>query len=469
MNTLEKDTTLEVAIESLAIGGRGVAHADDGLALFVERGLPGQRALVRVTQMHKRFAEAELVETLEPSPYLVEQDCPHFADCGGCAWRHLEYAQQLRWKQRSVEESFRRLAGLPGFVARPTLPSPKQEFYRNKMEFAFDADPSAPKPGLRLGLRRRDGAGILEVTGCRLQSERSMELLAYARERLRKSKARPFDPETGQGYWRFLVIRESGEDCLLQCITTDSAKDHHEVDELADKLRRRFPWLIGVAHALRRHPAQVAQGESLRRAYGADRLRYALAGLALDVPVNAFFQPNTGAAELLCQTARDLAQPRNGEMIWDLYCGVGGFGLTLIQGLPATRLFGFEIEPSAVDWARRNAATNSVRNAQFRSGDMSQLMARPLAAESGSPDLLLVDPPRSGMAPDVVKQLLKRKPGRILYVSCDPATQARDALLLLKTYELVASQPVDLFPHTAHVENIALFAPRGEKISSETP
>lgn len=466
MNALENESTLEVAIHGLAVGGRGVAHAagENGLTLFVERGLPGQRALARVTQTHKRFAEAEILETLESSPHQVAQNCPHFEDCGGCCWRHLDYAQQLFWKQRFVEDNFKRLAGLPDFEARPTLASPSQDYYRNKMEFAFSADPTG-KTRLLLGLRQRDGAGVLEVTDCRLQSSRSMELLAYARERLRKSKAHAYDPESKQGYWRFLVIRESGEDCLLQCITTDSAKDHPEVDALADKLRRRFPWLIGVAHALRRHPAQVAQGESLRRVYGADRLRYALAGLKLEVPVNAFFQPNTGAAELLCQTARELASPRDGETIWDLYCGVGGFGLALAKGLPAAQLVGFEIEPSAVDWARRNAQANALRNAHYRSGDL----ARTLASESSVPDLLIVDPPRAGLELEVIKQVLKRKPGRILYVSCDPATQARDAQHLLKAYDLLASQPVDLFPHTAHVENVALFVRREEIISSETP
>jgi len=452
METVHIDDTLELTIESLAVGGRGVARVA-GLAVFVDGGLPGQRVQALVYALRKRFAEARVVAVLSPGPHEAEPACPHFGDCGGCCWQHLAYEEQLRWKRTFVEDSFRRLAGIADVAVLPTLASPLQYGYRNKMEFTFGTGEARR---LSLGLYRRSEHEIVEVADCRLQSSLAMDILAFARERCRKSKSPSYDPVTRQGFWRFLVVRESGDRCLVQIITTESTAQHAAVDDLAEKLRHSFPQIVAVVHALRRHPAQVARGESVRRVYGAGHLNYELAGLKLEVAANAFFQPNSAAAELLYATVRDLAGLAGGETVWDLYCGVGGFGLILAP--LAGSVVGFEIDAAAVDNARRNARANGLSNLSFRAGDL----ARTLSAETSAPDLVVADPPRAGMDAAVVKHLLERRPSRIISVACDPATHARDVQRLSPAYALAAVQPVDLFPHTAHVETVALLVRRDE-------
>ncbi len=446
---------LEVRIEKLIPGGQGLAR-QEGFVLFVDRALPGQRLLVEVVSVKKRHGQAAIIQELEPAPEQVSPACPDFGICGGCTWQHLEYERQLFWKEQFVRESLERIGQLQqadSVEFRPIVPSPAPWFYRNKMEFAFaPCLPGEQRP--RLGLRMRASSALVEVKQCRLQSPRAMEVLELVRSCPALSRAPAYEPRNGSGFWRYLVLRENEQAMVAQLITSGDKKYDPVVEELATLLLQRFPWLTGFVHMLRDSTQQVALGERMVRVFGSDQLEFSLGKTNYLVTANGFFQPNTTAAHCIYDTVDQLADIKGGEVIWDLYCGAGGIGLHIAR--KAALLAGFDISREALASAAENAQRNNISKSRFHPGDMRRSMRR----EKSRPDILLTDPPRSGMAPEVLEQILELGPGRIISVACDPATQARDIGRLSQKYELRVVQPVDMFPQTPHVENVALLTRR---------
>ena len=441
----------EVTIEKLIPGGNGLAR-HEGFVFFVDGGLPGQRLLVEATSVKKRHGQAAIRSVLAPAPGETDPPCPDFGQCGGCSWQHLDYQRQLFWKEQFVRESLERIGKqhhMDGVEFRPILASPESWFYRNKMEFAFAPGSSAGARPL-LGLKMRASSTIVEVAGCRLQSQRAMELLACARECPALRDAPAYEPRTGKGFWRYLVLRENGQEMVAQLITTSNAAHAPAVRALAQTLQQRFPWLAGLVHAYRDSTQQVALGERTARVFGRDRLEFVLGHTRYAISANGFFQPNASAAGRIYDTVGALAGLQGGETIWDLYCGAGGAGLHIARN--AALLVGFDISREALADAEYNARQNAMPRARFHAGDMRRTMRR----EKSRPDLVLTDPPRSGMAPEVLEQLLELAPRAIISIACDPATQARDIARISQAYALRTVQPVDMFPHTPHVENVAL-------------
>lgn len=462
---------LELDIEKLTCGGRGLGRVD-GRAVFVERGLPGQRVLARVARVAKRHAEAAMAEVLRPSPEAAEPFCPHQTECGGCGWQGLDYAAQLRWKRTVVAESLRHIGRQAGTdldaLVEDTAPSPLARGFRNKMEFAFTGGRGdCPRLGLRSW---RDPGRVLDVTACGLMAAPAMDVLAAARELARAGGAGAFDPATGRGVWRFLVLRDARRPDLGACanagadakgmqailITGPGAEASAQAEAVARGLLARFPGL-SVVHGLRRDKAAVAYAEEIARAWGEPRLDMEVGGLRYGLSPQAFFQTNTAGAEVLFRLVEDMAglSDRPGQEVFDLYCGVGAIALRLARS--AGHVTGFELVEAATRDAAANARANGLANCAFAAGDLRRTLADKRLPR---PDVVVIDPPRAGMHPDVAKRLLALAPERIVSVSCDPATFARDVTLILPDYHLARVAPVDLFPHSHHVESVALLVRR---------
>jgi 23S rRNA (uracil1939-C5)-methyltransferase len=430
-----------VRVESLAVGGRGVARLD-GLVYFVERGLPGQLLRTRVTAVKKRFAEARIAEVLEQSPQYVKPFCPHFHECGGCAWQHLDYAAQLGAKRTQLAETFARLAKTADVPVADTLASPRTRHFRNKMEFAFGGN-------LHLGLRALDDPGrVLDNDTCFLMPETGVEMMREAGRWCRDSGASAFDPDSGKGFWRHLVVRHGfdTEQWMVQLITAPHPRAKGIGRALAAHLRSVFPGLTVFAHHIRKAKTSVAVGETQIFSDGPGHIEEKIGQVSYRVSPGTFFQTNTAAAEVLYGLIADQAGLTGGETVFDLYSGGGGIALQLAA--KAAKVVGFESNPEAVADGQASAARNGLDNCTFIHGEVLASLRR-----SGErPDLVVVDPPRHGAHPDIMRLLAEIAPRRICYVSCDPATLARDVGLALDRYGVSSISPVDMFPHSHHVE-----------------
>jgi 23S rRNA (uracil1939-C5)-methyltransferase len=460
---LSEGAEVDLAIEKIAFGGKALARVD-GFVVFVDHAIPGQRVRVRITRKKPQFAEGRVVGLLSQSPAYTPPFCPHFGVCGGCQWQDLAYEEQLQWKRIQVEECLRHLGGLNPGIILPTVASPEPRYYRNKMGFTFAPRPGRPSqdpggakhaPGgaCTLGLHEEGSSGrIFDVEQCFLQSPQSPALVQEVRRGCSASGLPPYNPKSQRGFWRFLVLREGKRtgQMLVHLITTDQG-DPAGVEALAAFLQTRFPAITTLVHSRRRHKAQVASGEFSRTLWGPGYIEEQLGRLRLRISPNSFLQINTGAAEGLYGAIRRLGEFSGQETVWDLYCGAGSIALSLAPHV--RRVVGFELVSEAVHDAYTNCRLNGLDNCQFLAGDLKARIQETLgAASQPPPDVVITDPPRAGLHPQVVKALQELSPQRIIYVSCNPATLARDLALLQNQYEILTVQPFDLFPHTAHTE-----------------
>ena len=454
--TIQKDDTMECSIESLAFGGAGVARVD-GMAVFVQGALPGQRVAARVTKAKKRFAEAVVVEVLGRSPHQVDPACPHYGACGGCAMQDLEYGEQLAQKSRQVADTLRRIGRVEPHMLEP-IGSPDIYRYRNKMELAFEGQ--GPRLGLRARLEpgQRGQGRVIDLKTCFLCSEKSLELFHAVRKACRESGIPAYEPASGKGYWRHCIIRHTALDqTMVHLITSGGAAHHEACAALGDRLRLEIPSLTSFVPSSRRSRRTLAFGERVEYVAGQDyileRLERGGDEVRYHISPNAFFQTNTAGASRLFGAALNLGDFRGDETVLDLYCGTGGIGLYLADKVK--RVVGYELSEESVDDARTNARLNSIHNCEFHAGSLEKglydLESLP------RPDVVVCDPPRSGMHDAVVRAILALKPSTVLAVSCDPATLARDVDKLSESYRLVSAQAVDMFPHTHHIETIAVF------------
>lgn len=493
---------LELALDGLSHDGRGIGRlqgpecpGERGLAVFVAGGLPGQAVRCRVLRRKPRFLEAEAVELLRPAADEVPALCPHTAagpgasGCGGCSLLTMPYARQLEWKTRLAHDALTRIGGLDAGALdgswKTTLPSPALSGFRNRMTFAFGTGPE----GLVLGQRSRGGADVVPTPHCALLPAGGRELLACAQEMAsasglpawRASGRRGNPGSGGRGFWRFLTLRqgwlpgEAAPSWWATCITSSGGPSGRAaVRALGERLLGLggASRLAGFLHEERRQDDALALGE--RRvlsldAEGAENpdaaiLHLPLGGRNFALDASSFFQVNTGAAELLARAVQELA-PGSGHGLLDLYCGVGAPGQLLAPRFDA--VLGLEADRRAVAFANRNAADAGLDDCPYLAGDAGALLKR-LAAGAPLPglghghkfpawDTVLLDPPRGGLAPVALDALLHLAPKHILYVSCNPATLARDAARLASAYTLERLTAVDLFPHTTHLECCSLW------------
>jgi 23S rRNA (uracil1939-C5)-methyltransferase len=455
---------LDLVIDNLAYGGQALGRVA-GVVVFVDHALPGQRVRVRVVRTRARFLEARVVEVLAQSPAYNPPFCRHFGLCGGCQWQDLAYPEQLAWKGRHVKESLRHLSGLTPEVILPPVPSPGVRFYRNKMEFAFAPRTwTAPAAmdlgagGLALGLHVATPANqVFNVEECFLLSPRTVPLVAEVRRRCRESRLPAWDPQARRGFWRSLVVREGKRTGQMLVHLLCGADGREEViNALAAHLQARFPDITTMVHSTSGSRTSGNRTTASRILWGPGYITEHLLGLKLRVSPQSFLQPNTEAAEGLYDAVRQLGEFTGRETVWDLYCGIGGIALSLAGQV--RRVVGFELAPEAVADAKLNARLNGLENCRFLAGDLKETIRQAMKPPPGGrprPDAVITDPPRSGLHPKVIQALKELAPSRLLMVSCNPATLARDLALLADRYELTAIQPFDLFPHTAHIECLA--------------
>jgi 23S rRNA (uracil1939-C5)-methyltransferase len=464
---------IELSIEKLAFGGKALGRVD-GFVVFVEHALPGQKVRVRVTRVKPQFAEARVVQVLGQSPAYELPFCPHFGLCGGCQWQDLNYAEQLRWKGLHLEECLRHLGGFAPGLTLPAVASPEITGYRNKMEFTFASRPSAgggaPAPdapgGLALGLHVWSSSReIFNLEHCFLGSAGAPLMVQEVRSFCRQSGLPAYNPKTGKGFWRFLVFREGKRtgQTLAHLITTGQG-DRDAVAALAGHLRERFPDLTTLVHSRSRTKAQIARGEHRRTLWGPGYIEERLGELRLRVSAESFLQPNTLAAEGLYDAIRRLGEFTGRETVWDLYCGAGSIGLFLAPRVQ--QVVGFELDAAAVKDAVTNSRLNGLSHCRFLAGDLKERLREAMKdPASPPPEVVIADPPRSGLHPEVVTALLELAPPRLIYVSCNPATLARDLALLKGHYEVTAIQPFDFFPHTPHIEGLVRLDRRPQAVA----
>ena len=455
----------ELTVTDLTVDGKAVAR-HQGQVVFLDAGLPGEVLSARVVKTAKRIVHAQVERSLRPSPHAVAPWCPHVADCGACAWQHFSLEAAREWKQKHVRETLARIGKAADPVVAPLVPSPLDRAYRTKMSFAFASGilQGATEKTL-LGLRRFKEKTVVEVSDCGMQPPAVMRLLAHVR-RMVNSLGLDVWQGIGAGYLRFLVVHtplyapQGKPQMLVECVTGtnhrqktgwgEGRKEQSNADkvrELGLELVKEFS-LTGFVHSERGNLSDVAQGEKTVFLAGSDEYQESFGPLVLTVPHNAFLQTNSAVAELLYAGAAEESGLTGREVLWDLYSGVGSIALYLAGR--AREVHGFEIQAEAVAAARKNSAALGHGHCHFHQGALSPSVF----ASIPQPDVIIADPPRAGLD-EAVSDFLLTAPARLLlYVSCDPGTQARDVARLAPVWRVRHSRPYDMFPYTPHVENI---------------
>ena len=452
MSRPEKGSEVEVLVDSLAFGGRGVARLDD-FVLFVDRALPGDRVRARVTKVKRSYGEATTVETLAAGPNRVIAPCPHFGACGGCKWQDLDYSAQQVWKAQQIADVLKRIGHQSDFIQDPIVPAIRTYGYRNKLEFSFGETEEGPALGFHRAGRWDE---IMPVSACLLMSEAGNEARRVVEAWARRSKADIWDRRSNTGYLRHLVVRASDRTGELLLTLVTAPGELPRSTWLVDELAERVPGCVGLLHATTSGVAEVTHGLATKLVFGRDWYEERLLGLRLKVSSGAFLQTNTEMCEKLYEIAIEEAGLGGDEIVWDLYSGIGSIALALAAH--AGQVYGVEVVPEAVERAVDNAERNGVMNAEFVQGDVAKAVRPLLEAGMPSPDVVVLDPPRAGLTPKAVRRVLELEPRRIVYVSCNPTTLAGNAELLAEGgYRLERVRPVDMFPHTHHVECVARF------------
>jgi len=470
LNTpFKKKEIVQANIESLAFGGIGVAFLQ-GFVVFVKGALPGQKVEALIVRCKRNYAEARLLKILTPSPFEVTPQCEHFGSCGGCLLQHLNYDEQLHQKQSQVEETLAHLGGFTNLKVELILPSPQLFYYRNKMEFSFanhrwlstkeiHAQQTVEK-NFALGLHipgRFDK--VLDITHCHLLSARSNDVLNFLRQFSKNSALKPYSFSDFSGYWRFIVFRESKtlEQFMVNIVTADNPAGEKILFNLAQALQQEFPFISTIVHNINRKKAQIAFGDEEKIIFGTGFIEENLAGLTFRFSANSFFQTNSLQTKRMYQLIVEWGNFRKDNVVYDLYAGTGSIGLFISRLVK--KVVGFELVQQAIDDAKINCAINEISNCRFIQGDLLQSLTdiSRVINQCEKPDVVIIDPPRSGMHPKLPDKIIQLNPQKIIYVSCNPATLARDLKILCEQYyQLVRIQPIDMFPHTAHCETVVL-------------
>ncbi len=439
--------TLELSIDDLAFGGEGVGRAD-GYVVFVRGGLPGDRLRVRLTEARGRFGRAAIEEVLVPSPDRVAPPCPYFGQCGGCRLQHLAYPAQLAFKEKQVRDCLNRLGGVGEFELRPILPAPEPYGYRNKMEFTIAGDPAA------LGLHVFERYDVvLDIERCLLQSETMNSLLDEFRRQLRDRALSVWDPRTERGLLRFVMMREGRNTGEAMVNLVAAAPAVETLTPVADALRTRAPATASVVLNVNAKKASVAVGSEEHLLSGREHITESLDGVVFQVSANSFFQTNTQQAERLFAIVEAACELDGTETLLDLYSGTGAISLLLARRVRA--VYGIEVAAAAVADAVRNARVNGIHNCTFLAGEVRHVLPD-LLRQGVHASVVVADPPRAGFHPKALSALVALAPARVVYVSCNPSTLARDVGDLVgQGYRLDWVQPVDMFPQTPHIEAVA--------------
>ena len=471
MSKKKTDLLLEnVTVEAVAAEGKALSHVD-GTVVFMEFAVPGDVVDIQVYKKKKNYMEGFVKRIVKPSPDRLEPFCSHFGVCGGCRWQPLPYALQLQAKQQQVWDQLVRIGHLDIPPISPIIGSDRTVFYRNKLEFSFSAkrwilreeDPESIPENDRAGLGFHVGKffdKVLDIKQCWLQKDPSNDIRLFIRAYALEHGLAFYDIRENRGFLRNMFIRttEKGDVMLILCFAREDAEAR---TSLLDAVAARFPQITSLHYVINTKLNDSIADQECILYKGDEAIYETMEGLVFKIGPKSFYQTNSPQAYRLYSVARDYAGLTGNEVVYDLYTGTGTIA-QFVSGR-ASKVIGIEYVPEAIEDAKTNAERNGITNCSFFAGDMKDILTAGFIAEHGRPDVVILDPPRAGIHPDVAETILQAAPDKIVYVSCNPASQARDLAILCRDYEVTAVQPVDMFPHTQHVENVCALRRRPEK------
>ena len=451
-----------VVIHDTSSEGLAVARVDE-MVVFVEGAIPGDVCTIQIYKVKKKFGEAKMVKLEVPSPHRTAAPCEHFGTCGGCKWQHMDYKSQLSFKQKHVFDALTRLAKVEFPEVKPILGTKEIYNYRNKLEYTFSAKKWLTVEEIETGKEfNRNALGfhipgsfdkILDIFNCHLQKEPSNSIRNSVREFAHQHNFSFFDIKGKEGFLRNLLIRNTsiGETMVLVSFFREEKENQ---DALLEHIKTNFPQITSLLYIINPKGNETFHDLDVHCYHGRDHIFEEMEGLRFKIGAKSFYQTNSQQAHELYKITRKLAGLTGNEIVYDLYTGTGTIASFVSKN--AKKVIGIEYVEAAIEDAKLNANLNNITNVEFFAGDMKDMLTHDFINKHGKPDVIITDPPRAGMHEEVIKVLCETKAPRIVYVSCNPSTQARDLAALDSLYKVLEVQPVDMFPQTHHVENVVL-------------
>ncbi len=468
MSKIKKNIFVENApIVDISSEGKSVAKVD-GMVIFVDGGVPGDVADVMITRKKNNYAEGHVVNLKSASPNRLTPQCEHFRHCGGCKWQHMNYETQLHFKQKTVADALTRIGHLDISTLKPIFGNKESYFYRNKLEFSFSDKKWLTNEEVKSGaaIDNRNALGfhipkmfdkILDIKNCYLQEEPSNSIRNEIRDFANKHSLTFFGVRDKTGLLRTLMIRTASTGEIMVLIQFFENQPEN-IELLLNHLKTKFPQITSLQYVINQKGNDTLQDLDITTFYGRDHIFEEMEGLKFKISAKSFYQTNSPQAYELYKITRNFCGLTGNEIVYDLYTGTGTIANFVAK--QAKQVIGVEYVEDAVVDAKNNSDYNGITNTLFYAGDMKDVLNEEFITKHGKPDVIITDPPRAGMHEDVVRVLLKAAPKKIVYVSCNPATQARDLAMMMEQYEIKEILPVDMFPQTAHVENVVLLEKR---------
>lgn len=450
-----------IEITGVAAEGKSIARVND-MVVFVPYGAPGDIADIKLDKKKHSYAEGHIVNLVKPSENRIEPFCQHFGMCGGCKWQHLPYGEQLKYKQQQVKDAMERIAKIPIPEINPILGSVNTQFYRNKLEFTFSNKCWLTFEEMRSGVEfpDRNALGfhipgafdkVLDIKKCWLQDDISNEIRLFIREYALSKSYTFYDLKAQTGLMRTIMVRTASTGDIM-LVVVFGEDDKEKIEDVMSAIVNKFPQITSLLYVINLKVNDTIGDQEIKRYSGSEFIEEEMEGLRFRVGAKSFYQTNSLQAYELYKVARRMANLTGDELVYDLYTGTGTIANFVAR--QSKKVIGIEYVEDAIADAKLNSKVNGIENTLFYAGDMKDVLTNDFVNEHGKPDVMIVDPPRAGMHEDVVNVILASEPKRIVYVSCNPATQARDLAMLDAKYKVTEIQPVDMFPHTHHVENV---------------
>lgn len=461
----------KVTITDIGAEGKAIARVND-VVVFTTHVIPGDVVDLQVTKKRAKYMEARVVRVVEPSTDRVPAFCEHFEVCGGCKWQFLPYEKQLFYKQKQVADQLTRIGRIELPEITPILGSKKTTFYRNKLEFGFSNKRwlTSAEMGLEGDDINMNALGfhvpgmfdkIININKCWLQGDPSNQIRDFIKTYADENGLEYFDRRIQAGFLRNIIVRTSstGEVMLIVSFFREEPENR---EKLLAALVAKFPQITSLMYVINEKGNDTITDQDILVYNGKDHILEEMEGLKFKIGPKSFYQTNSEQAYELYKVAREFAGLKGGEVVYDLYTGTGTIANFVARNVK--KVVGIEYVPEAIEDAHVNSELNGIENTIFFAGDMKRILTSEFIAQHGNPDVIITDPPRAGMDEDVVKTILEAAPERVVYVSCNPATQARDLALMNEAYKVARIQPVDMFPHTHHVENVVLLERRVDRV-----
>lgn len=457
-----KDEIVELTIHDIGFEGKGIGRLNGEFVVFVPNTVPGDTVKAKIIRSKKNYANAKLEELTTPSQNRVKPECVYFGTCNGCKMQNIDYNFQLGIKKQAVVNAFERIGGIKGLDIPNVTGSDNIYFYRNKLEFSFSNNRWLTQEDMQVeNIDKSFALGyhipgfidkIIDIHSCLLESEVSNKVLNHTRDFFKQRGSTIYSTKTHSGYLRFLTIRQAANtnDIMVNLITHD--EDNELMEEYADLIKMNIPEVTTLINSISKSKAQVAQADHFNVIFGKDHIEETIGNYRFKIMPNSFFQTNSIQCKALFDTVVEFAEFDKSENILDLYCGCGAISLYVSDYV--NKVYGVELNTESIQMAKENALLNNAVNCEFEAADVKDFLEKFTANHNGGIDTIIVDPPRSGLHPDVVKSILQYAPKKIIYVSCNPTTQARDLEMMVDKYHITKIQPVDMFPHTFHIENV---------------